>query len=183
MKQADNLITKELSRLSVQDRNDINEEIHGVRSLARDETPEDLARSLGELDTVLSRMITNPASLRNAFDFGQRETGSKKITERNERDHVYVNDTNFRLRFLRCERFDAEKAAIRMIKYLDLILTLWGENALRRQIQLTDFSKDEMKLMRSGCIQVLPYRDRAGRPILAFVGDMGFHYSTRLKVS
>jgi len=34
--------------------------------------------------------------------------------------------------------------------------------------------------LRSGCIQILPYRDRAGRPILALVGDMGMTYGARL---
>ena len=89
-----------------------------------------------------------------------------------EPNDSYVNDKKFRLRFLRCKLFDAKKASIRIIKYLDLILEIYGY-ALRRHFpQLNDFTKDEMKVLRSGCMQLLvPYHDRAGRPILAFVGD------------
>ena len=182
VKQADNLLTKELSRLSVEERNDITEEMHGVRTLAREETAEFLEQSLAELETFLNQMRTDPPSLKNAFILSQRPDFGH-TTGNNELRRTYVNDTNFRLRFLRCELFDAKKAALRMIKYLDLVLELCGDYALQRQIKITDFSKDEMKVLRSGCIQLLPYRDRAGRPILAFVGDMGWNYGIRLKVS
>lgn len=190
VKQADDLLTKELRRLSYQDRNDINEEIHGVCLIAPEETAEFLELSLVKLSTCLNQIVTDPPSLKIAYDLSQRY--SNQTTESHEPAtneifslpaRTYVNDRNFRLRFLRCELFDEKKAALRIIKYLDLVLEICGEYALKRPIQLDDLSKDEMKLLRSGCIQLLPYRDRAGRPVLAFVGDMGYNYNVRLKVS
>ena len=42
----DNMLSKELNQLSVKDRNALVEEIHGVRSLAPEETPELIATRL-----------------------------------------------------------------------------------------------------------------------------------------
>ena len=173
VKQADYLITQELVRLSFQDRNAINEEIHGVRGLAPEETPKLLERTLADLDLFLNEITMEPPSLKTAYDLSQNDDKSRS----------YVNDPNFRLRFLRCELFDAKKAAIRMIKYLDFVLEDFGESALKRPIKITDFTKKEMKILRSGFLQLLPYRDRTGRPILTWVGNMGFHYDLKLRVS
>ena len=172
VKQADDLITQALFRLSFQDRNAINEEIHGVRGLAPEETPELLERALADLHLLLNEITMEPPSLKIAYDLSQNDDKSRS----------YVNDPNFRLRFLRCELFDAKKAAIRMIKYLDFVLEEFGEYALTRPIKIADFTKEEMKILHSGCIQLLPYRDRTGRPILTWVGHMGLHYDFRMRV-
>ena len=134
------------------------------------EMPEFLEQSLSALEISLAQMTTylpSSASVYNLFH------------TRNS----YVNDRNFRLRFLRSELFNVEKAALRIMKYLDVALAVCGEAVLKRHIRLDDFTKHEMKVVRSGCIQLLPYRDRAGRPILAFVGDVSFSAKTVLKVS
>ena len=166
----DDLLAKELNQLSVQDRNAISEEIHGVLCLTPVETPEFLERSLSALEISLAQMTTNLPSSASVYNL---------FHTRNS----YVNDRNFRLRFLRSELFNVEKAALRIMKYLDVALAVCGEAVLKRHIRLDDFTKDEMKVVRSGCIQLLPYRDRAGRPILAFVGDVSFSAKTVLKVS
>ena len=72
------------------------------------------------------------------------------------------------MRFLRCELFDVRKAAQRMLKFLDIALELFGEDALRRPIRLSDFSKEEMRYLKKGRYQVLPNRDRSGRRISVF---------------
>lgn len=192
VKRADELLLKELSRLSFQEWNNINEEIHGVRVLGPEETPELLERSLAALDTFLDQIITEPPSLKTAFNLSQSPVLNPTMESSNPQTNesssppsstTYVNDRSFRLMFLRSELFDAKKAALRIIKYLDVVLGICGEYNLRRPIQLTDFTKEEMKILRSGCIQLLPYRDRAGRPILAFVGHLGTKYHVKLKVS
>lgn len=170
VRQADDLRIKELNRLSFEDRNAINEEIHGVSCLAPEETPELLEQSLRALELSLDRMITDPPSLKSAYNLVRNSDS-------------YVNERNFRLRFLRSELFDEEKAALRIIKYLDVVLAVSGEDALRTRFLLDHFTKEEMKIIRSGCIQLLPYRDRAGRPVLAFVGEMNLSSDKALKVS
>jgi len=95
----------------------------------------------------------------------------------------YVNTTEFRLKFLRCELFDARKAAIRMIKYLDLMVELFGLFALHRKIKLSDFSKHELQILRAGYFQIFPFRDRSGRRVMSIVGNMGIEFDPTVRVS
>ena len=159
----DDLLSKELLQMSIQDRNTIYEEIHGVQTLAPTETPALIQTALAQLATEL--MLVHPAH---------------KVAYERSRQHrvTYINTAEFRLRFLRCELFDAKKAAIRMVHFLDLLLEVFGEYALQRPIQMTDFNRDEMVIFRSGLQQLLPYRDRSGRRIYASVG--GFNVRTPL---
>lgn len=172
-KEVDDLLSKELYQLSFADRNAINEEIHGVRCLAPNETPELLHQSLSNLQRELDAMPYKPA-----YDKAQayaRDPSTAKTS--------FVNTTEFRLKFLRCELFDAATAAVRLIKYLDLIVEMYGLFALQRKIQLTDFSKHELQILRAGYFQMLPFRDRSGRRVMCIVGNMGIQYdpSIRLK--
>jgi len=159
----DDLLSKELLQMSIQDRNTIYEEIHGVQTLAPTETPALIQTALAQLATEL--MLVHPAH---------------KVAYERSRQHrvTYINTAEFRLRFLRCELFDAKKAAIRMVHFLDLLLEVFGEYALQRPIQMTDFNRDEMVIFRSGLQQLLPYRDRSGRRLYASVG--GFNVRTPL---
>ena len=59
----DDLLSSELLKLSLQDRNAINEEIHGVRCLALPETPALLETGLKEFEEALQR-IPNQAPKR-----------------------------------------------------------------------------------------------------------------------
>jgi len=96
---------------------------------------------------------------------------------------TYVNTVEFRLRFLRCELFDAKKAALRLVKFLDFVHEIFdGNELLRRPIKITDLSKAEMKIMRLGIYQLLPYRDRSGRPVYAELGDMGFMLDLKMRM-
>jgi len=69
--------------------------------------------------------------------------------------------------------FNAKKAAIRLAKYLELAYELYGEEALRRPLRIDDLnSKEEIEVMNAGHTQLLPFRDRSGRRILAIHGDL-----------
>jgi len=163
---ADTLVSKELLQLSLKDRNAIDEEIHGVSTLAPEESPEFLEKALRDLSLEVDR-IPNESACKAAY------LESQKFPT------TYVNGSDFRLRFLRCELFDAPKAAMRMMKFLGVVSDLFGTVVLQRPITFMDFSKDEEKLYRKGYIQVLPYRDRAGRVICAWVGDFGLSVGLR----
>mmetsp|Transcript_5055 Transcript_5055/g.10465 ORF Transcript_5055/g.10465 Transcript_5055/m.10465 type:complete len:487 (-) Transcript_5055:248-1708(-) len=167
-KKAEDLVTQDRMRLSFKDRNAIDEEVHGVKNLSREETPELLQESMRQLSVELSK-IPNKV----AFDRSQRLYAN----------NTYINTADFRLRFLRCEYFDAKKAAVRMVNFLDFVDGLFdGDLVLQRPIQLTDFSKAEMKMLRSGIYQLLPYRDRSGRPIYTEVGNMGLHLDLKMRM-
>ena len=158
----DALLSKELMQLSFTDRNNISEEVHGVRSLAIEETPCVQDEALARLQYELVHCI--PPSEKKAFDTAQ----SYSIT--------YVNDRNFRLRFLRAELFDAKLAAQRLTTYLDLLLKLFGMEVLKRPLRTKDFkSKDEKSALRGGLVQLLPYRDRSGRRVMVIMSDIMSH--------
>lgn len=147
----DTLLSSELLQLSMQDRNAIQEEIHGVHCLAQEETPELLEQTLRKLDFELEKLPTYET---RAYQQSQGLPGT------------YVNTLKFRLRFLRCELFDAKKAAKRISFFLNAALDLFGEYALERPLRLSDFKKEELKYMRQGRYQWLPFRDRSGRRIV-----------------
>jgi len=151
---AEGILSKELNALSLEDRNSIQEEIHGVNCVAPEETPYLVEESLRKLASELDEII--PHSEKWAYLQAQTQSEASK---------TYINDKNFRLKFLRCELFDAPKAAKRMARTCEWLLKLFGPYALERQIKLSDFSSAERKAFRKGRSQILPYRDRIGRRV------------------
>ena len=153
---ADALLAHELYQLSVEERDMINNEIHGIQHQCQNETPELLQNSLKELAVELVRLPS-----KKAYD------ASQAFPE------CYINTDDFRLIFLRCEFFDAQKAAVRMTKYLDMVHWLFGEKVLQRDMCISDFDEHTIKLLRSGQVQVLPGMDRTGRRVVGnFVIDI-----------
>lgn len=174
--QMDDLLSKELLNLSLKDRNAINEEIHGVECLAIEETPDMLSIALDNLCTEIS-MLSDTQKI--AYNKSQQHINISN----NSKTSLYINTSDFRLRFLRCELFDCKKAALRMVNFLDLLLEIFGDFVLRRPIQITDFNRDEMQIFRLGLLQLLPYRDRSGRRIFASVGGFGLRTPLITRVS
>jgi len=171
----DELLTKELMRLSVNDRNGIQEEIHGVGCLAPEEHPQFVESSLKALSIELDALsLSLPPDLTKAYRQSQLLT------------NTYVNEAEFRLRFLRCELFDVPLTALRICGFLELVLDLFGEYALQRPITLYDFNKEELKYLRYGCYQFLPFRDRAGRRIVSIIPGEGLEsvpVNTKAKIA
>mmetsp|Transcript_12049 Transcript_12049/g.34535 ORF Transcript_12049/g.34535 Transcript_12049/m.34535 type:complete len:501 (-) Transcript_12049:187-1689(-) len=165
--QIDDILSKELLLLSLKDRNAINEEIHGVQTFAPEETPEMVADALRDMEIEINRIPD-----KTAYDRSQ------------EFPSTYVNSDDFRLRFLRSDLFEAEKSAKKMVTFLDILSELFGDFALRRQVQMSDFSREEMQVFRAGRLQLLPYRDRSGRRIFVSVGGFGLKLPlvTRVKI-
>lgn len=170
----DDLLKKEMMSMSATDRNAISEEMHGVRCLAPNESKEFLEKALRELDLELSRI---PPNEKRAF---LQATSSS-------RNGAYVDTDEFRLRFLRCELFDAQKAARRLVNYLDFIAYYLpfqtGLEVLKRPIKLADFTEAERNLLRQGHMQLLPFRDRSGRRVLAVVASLGIRFEPNMWVS
>uniref|UniRef100_A0A7S0UI21 DUF6824 domain-containing protein n=1 Tax=Pseudo-nitzschia delicatissima TaxID=44447 RepID=A0A7S0UI21_9STRA len=167
----DTILSNALFKLSVGERNSIDEEFHGVSTLAPKESPELLKSKLLELSDELD-LISDDCPLKAAY------------IESQQYHETYTNTDDFRLRFLRCELFDAKKAATRLIKFLSFASDIFGPELLRRPIRFSDLTKEEVKIFRSGDIQMLPYRDQAGRPVAVWVGgfDIAPHVKTRVRL-
>jgi hypothetical protein len=142
------LIAKTMNQLSIKDRELAYEDLHGV-SAAVHETPALIAESCHKLEQCLQKIRHKPA-----FDMAQTIQSS------------YVQDARLRLMFLRAERFDVDRAARRLVKYLDWKLILFGpERLCQWHIGLDDLDADARFMVESGLSQVLPERDSRGRVV------------------
>lgn len=74
--------------------------------------------------------------------------------------YIDVEQRDFRLSFLRAERYDTKKAAARMIDYFQEKRRLFGIENLTTKIQIKDLDADSKQCFESGQIQLLPERDR-----------------------
>eukprot|EP00534_Pseudo-nitzschia_fraudulenta_P009603 CAMPEP_0201169612 /NCGR_PEP_ID=MMETSP0851-20130426/80831_1 /ASSEMBLY_ACC=CAM_ASM_000631 /TAXON_ID=183588 /ORGANISM="Pseudo-nitzschia fraudulenta, Strain WWA7" /LENGTH=515 /DNA_ID=CAMNT_0047451421 /DNA_START=32 /DNA_END=1579 /DNA_ORIENTATION=- len=167
----DSLLSREMMALTVDDRNAINEEIHGVGTMAPDETSGLIESSLREFQKEVDA-IRRVKNNKVVDDFESIDGNNK-----------YVETDSFKLVFLRCELFDAKKAALRYLRYLDLLCDVFGTVALERPLNIAnDFTKDDIKWFRMGHYQLLPFRDRAGRRVFASVADMGFALEDRMRL-
>mmetsp|Transcript_19483 Transcript_19483/g.40948 ORF Transcript_19483/g.40948 Transcript_19483/m.40948 type:complete len:508 (-) Transcript_19483:493-2016(-) len=158
-KNLDNKLSKELLQLSCVERNGIQEEIHGVDCLAREETPELVEASLQKLAMALENDNIVPYRMKAAYRKAQQ------LFPRT----TYVNTRKFRLRFLRNTLFDPTRGALKMVEFLRVADNIFGEQALERPIRFSDFTSKEKQYIRKGHCQFLPFRDRSGRRILAIM--------------
>jgi hypothetical protein len=146
----DALLAKELNQMSFQERELMYEEIHGVDKI-HEETEDFLNARLAALEQEIRRLP-------------QRELyeQAKRISE------AYVTDRQFRLMFLRAEYHDPGKAAVRLVRFLEEKVRFFGPETLARNLYLSDLDDDDLAFLKSGLMQLIPTRDRAGR---AIIGD------------
>lgn len=139
-------LAKELNALSMNDREGIYHDIHGISEMK--ETSELIEKSLNQIEHALNAMQLNDA-------YRLAESMNKE----------YVQDRKYRLMFLRAEEFDASAAACRMNRFLQNKLDLFGIDKLCQDIKLKDLSASDLKCYQTGAIQILSRRDRAGRAV------------------
>jgi len=222
-------LSKGLLKLSLNDRNAMEEEIHGVRCLGvTKETPELLQRSLQEFDKELMAIKNNPSRiasikktagvrrrssksssqtppidvLKNVIDTTKQDTTIINNANANENTNInatakhqcYLNDLDVRLRFLRCESFDAKASAKRFVRFFELAKEVFGDFVAERPIRLSDFfeapdggrlrryQQHEKKTLSSSKIQYLPFRDRSGRRVKVGVGDCNAELDLMLRI-
>jgi hypothetical protein len=165
--EADRVLSGELLKLSFDERNKINEEMHGVRDDFPEfkEHPEATELSLLDMDCEIESILLN---------------SEKNKCAGLQLEHIPTN-REFRLAFLRCELHDATKAAHRLVRYIRLIRERCscrggvggcacgciegGENG-GRIVATKWFTKEEYSVMKKGVIQLMPYRDRSGRRVV-----------------
>jgi hypothetical protein len=167
-KKMDRILAQEMNKLSMTDRNRIQEEIHGVYNAAPSETPEMIEQVLQDF---CQHINTVPP---------EKSVAYRQALASNSR---YVHDRDFQLKFIRAEVYNVPNAVKRFMAYLDLTYEHFGSEVLFRPILQIDLSKIEVKVMRRGATQVLSSRDRAGRLIFVHQGAMmgeGFDVTSRV---
>eukprot|EP00536_Pseudo-nitzschia_multiseries_P013721 jgi/Psemu1/310206/fgenesh1_kg.604_\ len=68
-----------------------------------------------------------------------------------------------------------------MAAFLNAACHLFGEYALRRPIRLSDFNEEELQAFRMGNLQLLPFRDRSGRRIIAGVEGLAMQFDSKVR--
>lgn len=166
----DSTLAAELYNLSFQDRSRIEEEIHGVQTVAVEETPEMVSEALRAFQLEVDKL---PTSQKQAYE------------DAIVMDSKFVQDTNLHLKYLRATLFDPYRAAVNFGIYLDLLLSYFGPTALQRPIRYDDLGKAEKDNLRDGLWQVLPSRDRAGRLVcinLSTMDDVSLECRVRISI-
>jgi hypothetical protein len=152
------LLAKEMNKLSMQEREGVLQDIHGVADIPN-ETPEFVEASLTEMERTIQEILA-PSSWWSSSSQVSAYEQARNINP------SYVQDTKLRLMFLRADRFHAKDAALRMIQFFEEKLSLFGPDKLTMNIVLRDMNADDTKSLESGFFQILPNRDRAGRAII-----------------
>jgi hypothetical protein len=147
-KATDALLVQELNGLSMDEREDVNSDIHGVAKEI-DEQPEFVADRLLKIGEEIGKITS-----KNAYD--------KAVFLAPH----YVKSRDFRLLFLRADRFHPRKAARRIVDYFSEKVKLFGLDKLLKPITQDDLDEDDIVSMKTGCRQLLANKDRSGRGIM-----------------
>eukprot|EP00934_Nitzschia_sp_Nitz4_P000827 Nitzschia sp. Nitz4//scaffold83_size84149//32530//36503//NITZ4_005171-RA/size84149-processed-gene-0.73-mRNA-1//1//CDS//3329558938//827//frame0 len=146
--QVDAWIAREFGQLSMQERESILYDIHGVVATQQEDQGM-IENKLQELELELSYHD------KEAYDLA-----SKWSTE-------YVDSNSFRLMFLRKEKYDTMRAAALIVRHFIVKQKLFGSGEiLARPVQLSDLGAKEQHLLELGFVQMWPEKDSAGRTIL-----------------
>jgi hypothetical protein len=145
-----NLLVEELNTLSLQERQQVEEEVHGVA----DESKEDakyVEEKLEELNLQINKIRKKPA-----YDLALFLCPA------------YVTDRAFCLMLLRSECFDVVLIAKRVVKHFEVKLELFGIDKLVRDITYEDLDEDDRANV-GGSHWWLKAKDRAGRSLFFVV--------------
>jgi hypothetical protein len=160
IKNADNadidaILAKEMADLSVQEREHVVQDIHGIADETfREEDNDFLQQRVQQFEDCLSRI-----EVKRAYDQALYQSPG------------YVRNNQFRLLFLRSELFNVQAAAQLMVLHFEEKQRLFGADLLGRDILWDDLSDGDRKELEKGSFQVLPIRDRAGRIVVCSLGN------------
>jgi CRAL/TRIO, N-terminal domain len=151
-KDVDSLMAQQMMQMSMKEREEVYCDLHGVADEVK-ETPELIIQAINDMKLELSK-IQNATAYQQAL----------------AQDSKYVHRHEFLLRFLRAERFDVVRAAIRLVNFYSLKLQAFGLEKLTKDIFQEDLTENERKGLYESMTYDLPFRDRAGRTIIFKMG-------------
>jgi hypothetical protein len=155
----DSLVAAELNQLSLEEREAVFEDLHGVTQV-HEESPECVASQVEQLKQEIKKIRGKSAYDKALFLCPK-----------------YTDDPKFYLMFLRAENYNIRLAAHRMVLHFKHKLDLFGVEKLAQAITMEDLDEDDKAAMLSGGMQFLPEKDRSGRTVVIMLGQL-FHYKT-----
>jgi hypothetical protein len=150
----DALIAKEMTRMSLDEREKALDDVHGTGEV-KEEDPAFVSSCLEKFEDHLQTIKQDTA-------YALAEAISRE----------YVSAKNFRMMFLRADRYAPKDAAERMVRFFELKKSLFGADKLVKDITLDDLDKDDMDTLKTGCVQISPLADMSGRPIVVSLGKL-----------
>jgi hypothetical protein len=166
----DSLLNAKLSRMSMEERSNGLNEVHGIVDV-----PHKRPKMVMEKCRAMSRALLSAIA---------RLSAEKSLAYREAftMSQDYVD--GLKIPFLRAENdYDSEKAAHRMISFFDHKKKMFGKEKLVQNITLEDLGAEASEALRRGLFQVLPQRDRAGRPIFYCQGLVNMLFPMKTCVS
>ena len=146
-------LAKEMNQLSLVEREKVYYDLHGVADVV-EETPGFVDQCLTDLESEICKLEDNQ---KNAYEMAKKANPG------------YICGRSFRLKFLRAECFVPKDAATRLVGFLQLKLKLFGPKPMARELLLSDLNHDDMIVIRSGFLSIVPLRDSAGRALTVIV--------------
>ncbi|CAJ1969928.1 unnamed protein product [Cylindrotheca closterium] len=150
----DTLLTEGMTRLTFEELQQEQEDLHGVSATISEEKVE-VKVLLDRLDEHLNRM-----KMGTAFACAQ------------SLNRDFCQNYDFRMMFLRANRYDPKVAAKQIIRFLDIKLELFGLEKLTEEITLKDLTVEDKEDLLAGSFQLLPFTDRAGRSIVLEIAGL-----------
>eukprot|EP00980_Cylindrotheca_fusiformis_P029142 scaffold22737_cov120-Cylindrotheca_fusiformis.AAC.5 len=145
----DRFLAAELEKLSLKEREKVYEDVHGVSDVTQ-ETPEVIASCLEKMDREIELI-----EIKDAYEQAKLES-----------PHLVTN-RQFLLAFLRCNSFNPRMAALQLIQYFRSKLDIFGtEKISKPRITLEDIGEAATRVLKLGCLQILPNRDSKGRAVV-----------------
>lgn len=145
----DTILAQGMQRLSFDELQREQEDLHGVSGLIDKENSQEMASLLRNFDDHLQRRKKNTV-------YESAELLNK----------AYVTNPDLRMHFLHGNRWDPKAAAEQFLKFLELKKKLFGMEKVVKDITLDDLDEDDKENLKGGSIQILPCPDRSGRTII-----------------
>lgn len=146
---ADQMISRDLNSLSLKEREEALFDLHGITDNSKEDSQSPITPMLKDMQRALDGRIPD----KKAYDLAY------------EIDSDYVTNARFRILFLRADLWDPYKAAVRMVRHLEIKLDLFGKDLLCKDITQDDLDEGTLRCLYSGWVQELPVRDSAGRVV------------------
>lgn len=157
----DRTLARDMLGLSMEERQAALEDLHGVEQL-QEENEVEIQEQLRQLEAQLQQYRRAELDRRIG---GGRDTSAYALAEAMSRE--YVHDFKFRMMFLRATRYDPSAAADKMLAFFSMKRRLFGANKLCQPITIAHCLDDgDMESLKSGWIQLSPYKDVNGRQII-----------------
>eukprot|EP00980_Cylindrotheca_fusiformis_P014757 scaffold4024_cov85-Cylindrotheca_fusiformis.AAC.4 len=144
LEEAEGILASEMNKLSIQEISKALDDVHCVGT-ALEENAELVRCSLLEFDELV-RAEQNPV-------YGLAAS----------QDQKYVENDEFRIKFLRATFYDVKKSVNWMMKFLNFKASYFGNDKVGRDIELSDLNQGDIDLMKSGFFHIQGGRDRSGR--------------------